>query len=784
MKKIMKRIIIVLIFLFIFTPIFTSLLSAQTSRTTRALRIGSRIIGGTPGSLLFIDLNKKIAENNAKLFWDIANNRLAIGSTETEMTIGGVVKGSVFTTHSQGGMNAYDVTFHRHSATSGSFLAGARSRGSEASPSMVLDNDNLLDIYGLGYDGTDYEFAAGIRFEIDERPDSDSMPGRIVILTTPNDSTTLVERVRIDCAGLMTVLNGAILNSSSNDNDVRINGSLADNLFFTDASAYRVGIGTGLDAPAELLDVAGNIIADGIFADANVSGILEFGGVGGTNNEIMTLDFETVVNEVAINSTTGINRFNFKKPIRLEDNKELQFGNLDAAMFFDGSGSIDSLQMGLKVNSTIQSGYFSIMEYADLSHANREPSSQTPYPTLRIYSPDENEADDYLEMYHNETDAIINWGNGNLQILGGDMDMQENAITNFGGLHMKSAVEATISSGAITITEGHIRVDTESDDANDDLDTINSSNSGEILFILAADDARTVRIRNGVGNIFLKHQVETKSYSFSSPAGSSGIFYSAGYYNWATADANLDQASPSVTHSAANVASACHIGIVAGGAGVVDTGIIKLTVAGTTIDDNGTRAPSQTIDLVADITTLSTDQYVETTEKFIGQVTIALVTASGSPVNFSLDINHGCSKYEDFGNQAFTVNTLECVGLAGATDTGFNLKLFHHSPTGWTYAATGFVAGGTVLANMNTDYSTEQNLANGESFAYKRINLNTDIAGDSTEGLVLEITTGANKAVEIMDIHIGAHTAPNFSYLADTKQHLIFMKHGGNWLEL
>jgi hypothetical protein len=127
---------------------------------------------------------------------------------------------------------------------------------------------------------------------------------------------------------------------------------------------------------------------------------------------------------------------------------------------------------------------------------------------------------------------------------------------------------------------------------------------------------------------------------------------------------------------------------------------------------------------------------------------------------------------------------LECVGLAGANDTGFNLRLFHHSPTGWTYAASGFVPGGTVLANMNSDYSTEQNLANGESFAYKRVNLNTDIGGNSSEGLVLEITTSANKAVEIMDVHLGVHTAPNFAYLATTKQHLIFMKHGSNWLEL
>ncbi len=351
-------------------------------------------------------------------------------------------------------------------------------------------------------------------------------------------------------------------------------------------------------------------------------------------------------------------------------------------------------------------------------------------------------------------------------------------------LSFSTATELTISSGAVTVTKGHHRIDTEADASNDDLDTIDGGIAGEILLILPADDARTVRIRNGVGNIFLKHQVESKSFSFSSPAGSSGTFYSGGYYNWSATEAALTQASLSVTHSAANSASACHIGIVAGGAGAVDTGVVKLTVTGTTIDDDGNRSASQTVDLVADINALSLNDYVETTEKWIGQVTIALEIASGSPVNFSLDINYGCSKYEDFGNQGFTINVLEVVGLAGANDSGFNLRLFHHSSAGWTFAASGFVPGGTVLANMNTDYSTEDELVNGESFAYKRVNLNTDITGDNSQGLVLEITTSANKAVEIMDIHFGVHTAPNFSYMADTKQHLIFMKHGANWLEL
>ena len=368
----------------------------------------------------------------------------------------------------------------------------------------------------------------------------------------------------------------------------------------------------------------------------------------------------------------------------------------------------------------------------------------------------------------------------------GDVDHQENAIVNFGQLAMKSAVEATISSGEITITEGHIKVDTEADAPNDDLDTINSTQSGEILFLLPANDDRTVRLRNGVGNIYLKHQVENKSYNFASPAGSSGIFYETGEYLWPTTDANLNQAGTTQTLGTANIAYAAHASLVAAAAGTATggSGAVTIIVSGTSIDDEANRSAGDSETIVADITAMSTDEYFETSKKWIGQVTYTLTVGATGHTAYAADFNYGFSKYEDFGNQAFSITSLECVGLAGASDAGFNIRLFHHNSAGWTYAASGFVPGGTVLANMNTDHSTEQDLANGDPFAYKRTDLNTDISGDSGEGLILEVTTSANKAVENMDIHIGVHTAPNFAYLATTKQHLIFMKHGSNWLEL
>ncbi len=367
-----------------------------------------------------------------------------------------------------------------------------------------------------------------------------------------------------------------------------------------------------------------------------------------------------------------------------------------------------------------------------------------------------------------------------------NLDMEDSYITNVSGLHFKSAVEETIVSGAITITEGHIKVDTEGDAANDDLDTINSSFGGEILFLLPENDARTVRIRNGVGNIFLKHQVDSHHFGFSSPAGAGSAtrYAGGGWYDFATTDVTLDQGSLTQTFGTANVSYAAHASIVTAGAGTVDTGTVSIVVSGTSITDDGTRTPGDSETILADITTASANAYYETPKKWIGIITFTLTETVPNPTAYTIDFNYGLSKYEDFGNQTFTVTGLQIAGEAGASDSGFNMILFYHSPAGWTYAATGFEPGGTQLGNMNTDHSTEQDLSNGEPFAWKRTNLNTDVDGANGQGIVFRVDTTGARSVESMSGVIWVHTQPAFSYLSDTKQHLIFMKHGPNWLEL
>lgn len=63
--------------------------------------------------------------------------------------------------------------------------------------------------------------------------------------------------------------------------------------------------------------------------------------------------------------------------------------------------------------------------------------------------------------------------------------------------------ELTIATGAITVTSGFHRVDTESDASSDDLDTINGGTTGMLLVLTAMDSARTVVLKDGTGNLAL-----------------------------------------------------------------------------------------------------------------------------------------------------------------------------------------------------------------------------------------------------------------------------------------
>lgn len=76
-------------------------------------------------------------------------------------------------------------------------------------------------------------------------------------------------------------------------------------------------------------------------------------------------------------------------------------------------------------------------------------------------------------------------------------------LLDVGILNFDAASELTISSGAVTATNGVHTIDTESDASSDDLDTISGGTAGDFLILAPENAARVVTVKDGSGNIKL-----------------------------------------------------------------------------------------------------------------------------------------------------------------------------------------------------------------------------------------------------------------------------------------
>ena len=96
-------------------------------------------------------------------------------------------------------------------------------------------------------------------------------------------------------------------------------------------------------------------------------------------------------------------------------------------------------------------------------------------------------------------------GSGTDVIEATDTDFNLNGVNlnNFNFLDSTTSTELTIATGAVTATQTFHSVDTESDAATDDLDTINGHSIGRLLFLRPAANGRTVVFKDGTGNLAL-----------------------------------------------------------------------------------------------------------------------------------------------------------------------------------------------------------------------------------------------------------------------------------------
>jgi len=250
------------------------------------------------------------------------------------------------------------------------------------------------------------------------------------------------------------------------------------------------------------------------------------------------------------------------------------------------------------------------------------------------------------------------------------------------------------------------------------------------------------------GTDFILNHPAWKSYS--ATALTTGATYVGGFYRYAAADANLTiGGTVTQTFGTAGESHAAHAFCVASGAGGTD---LVLTVTGVSIDDTGTRNDSDSEIIVADTDTATTNQYFETSKKWLGQITYTLTGTAGS-----FDFNYGFVKYDDFGNRDFTITDFDASGYAVAAESGLDIELLHHEPTAFVYNATAFVPNQTPLVSLGTDHGTNDDVGNTTNFAFKRAGMTTVVAGSGSEGIMIRLTTATNNSMAYVNFHLGAN---------------------------
>lgn len=155
------------------------------------------------------------SSNNPLLTVDTSTMRVSINGADT-MTVNGTAISSKFAVHADDGASNAEIEMHRHGATAaaGTSIYGARSRGSTGAETIVNDNDRLLTITAVGYDGTDYATSAQIQFNVDGTPASNQMGGEIVFLTAADGGQTLAAALTLGNDKVATFTGDVIIPSA------------------------------------------------------------------------------------------------------------------------------------------------------------------------------------------------------------------------------------------------------------------------------------------------------------------------------------------------------------------------------------------------------------------------------------------------------------------------------------------------------------------------------------------------------------------------------------------
>jgi len=170
----------------------------------------------TAAGIPYADANGQLATSATLVFDPVAGHMgVGLGGGANTFTQNGVVWTSVLAIGADATINNTALAVSRHSDTPAraANITHLRSRGSEATPTVVADEDVIGRITGAAYNGTDYSTAASIRMTVDTAPGASAVGGRIGLFTATSVATTLVEAFRVDSTLLATFFGATIFNT-------------------------------------------------------------------------------------------------------------------------------------------------------------------------------------------------------------------------------------------------------------------------------------------------------------------------------------------------------------------------------------------------------------------------------------------------------------------------------------------------------------------------------------------------------------------------------------------
>lgn len=108
----------------------------------------------------------------------------------------------------------------------------------------------------------------------------------------------------------------------------------------------------------------------------------------------------------------------FDTTAQIATDKSLSIHSNDWMQLRGTSQGNDTAQLSVLVNNAGSSGAFALVDLGSLGTANRSPTVNHIDPHFYVYSADTNEANDFVRMSHDRTDALIESGNGKLRLKG------------------------------------------------------------------------------------------------------------------------------------------------------------------------------------------------------------------------------------------------------------------------------------------------------------------------------------------------------------------------------